>query len=173
MYWWKGKITDDKEFVILAKTTKEKIKEAEEEIINGLKTYLKKPFCEIEIIEYNSKKVCVLGNLERAVVFGLKPGQRLVETVALAGGNAEKRYLGPVKLVRKEKGEVRVFDINMRRIVIDGRLDEDVLLADGDILFVQESKLTEAKRIIDLLTLWVPAYFAGRTLTSDIGITGN
>lgn len=32
MYWWKGKITEDKEFVIIAKTTKEKIKDVEEEV---------------------------------------------------------------------------------------------------------------------------------------------
>jgi polysaccharide biosynthesis/export protein len=148
------------------------IREVEQKIVDGLKTYVKKPVCEVEVVEFNSQKVCVLGNLNRSQVIGIKPGDRLVSIITRAGGNADQSYLGPVKLVRRGRDGVRVYDVDMKRIIIEGHLEENVQLFDGDILFAQERPFTEAKRFLDMLTFWVPAYFVTRTLAGDISSAG-
>jgi protein involved in polysaccharide export with SLBB domain len=155
--------------VVIENTT---VNAAEEKIVKLLDVFLKKPFCQITVKEYNSRKVCILGDLRQARTLGIQRNDRVLDILTRAEGRSDRTYLGPIRLIRKVKGETNVYDIDLKRIIKEGVLDENVLVADGDIIFVPKHPIDEAQRLqsfLNMLTFWVPTYFVTRTLVNDIG----
>jgi polysaccharide biosynthesis/export protein len=144
------------------------VRETEEKMMKMLEAFLKKPFCQVEVKAFNSRKVCILGDMRSAVTVGIKNNERVLDILTRDGGRVDRTYLGPLKLVRKVKGTVNVYDIDLKRILQEGKLDENVLVQDGDIIFVPKHPVDELQRFLNMLTFWVPTYFVGRTLVNDV-----
>ena len=110
----------------------------------------------------------------QAETMGLKQGDRILTVLLRARGRIDKTYLGPLKLIRRVDGKVRIFDISMKRIIKEGQLEDNVLVEDGDIIFVPQHPMREVERFLSLLTAWVPTYFVAMTLKGQIeGMAGN
>jgi len=144
------------------------VDEGEQRLTGLLKAFLKNPYSEITVKEFKSHKICILGDLRAAKTLGIKNNERVLDILTRADGRVDRTYLGPIKLVRKVKGQVNVYDIDLKRILQDGKLDENVVVLDGDILFVPKHPVDELQRFLNMLTFWVPTYFVGRTLVNDI-----
>jgi polysaccharide biosynthesis/export protein len=144
------------------------VNDAEARLTGLLAEFLTKPFCEIEVKEFNSRKVCILGDVRGAKTLDIKSNDRILDILTRVDGRQDRTYLGPLKLVRKVNGQVNIYDVDMKRIVQDGHLDENVLVADGDIIFVPKHPIDEATRFLNFLTFWVPTYFVTRTLQKDL-----
>jgi polysaccharide export outer membrane protein len=90
----------------------------------------------VSVKEYNSKRVTVLGQVQRPGSFSLTPGMTLVQAISLAGGlnaiaNGER-----VNLTRKDKQRTTTVVLSFDSIT-DGR-SPDLPLQAGDQIYVHE-----------------------------------
>lgn len=108
-----------------------------EELTLRLKKYLVDPQISISRAEDTTKSISVLGHVMKPGVYDYAPGSTLMRLVSTAGGFAESANKRKVKIVRMERGEKRVIEVNTSDIM-DGRLN-DPKLESGDMIFVPES----------------------------------
>jgi protein involved in polysaccharide export with SLBB domain len=99
--------------------------------------YLKRPQVSIYVKEYNSKKIFVLGEVQRPGTFPYDDNMTIVQAITLAGGfspHAEKNNTSVARLVKgqEQRFKVPVVDIGVGRAA-------NFELHPGDIVFVPES----------------------------------
>lgn len=99
--------------------------------------YIRNPQVTVSVKEYNSKKVFVLGQVQRPGAYAFEEDMSVVNAIATAGGFTRSALPNETNITRVVDGKevrqtVRVSDIG------EGR-DKNVQLAPGDIVFVPES----------------------------------
>jgi protein involved in polysaccharide export with SLBB domain len=145
------------------------VAKAESLITEKLGQFIRQPYCEITVEKQNSSKVYIFGDVWTAKIVGVRPGETVLDVLVEAGGRQiEKSYLGTIKLVRRQPDGVKVYDIEMNRVVHKGALDENVAVLDGDILYVPDRPLRDVQRVLDLVFFWVPSYFLARGVQNDV-----
>ena len=91
----------------------------------------------VSVKEYNSKRITVLGQVQRPGSFSLTPGMTLVQAISLAGGlnaiaNGER-----VNLTRKDRQSTTTTVVLSFDSITDGR-SPDLPLQAGDQIYVHE-----------------------------------
>ena len=99
--------------------------------------YLKNTQVSLFVREYNSKKVFVLGEVQKPGTFSYEDNMTVVQAITLAGGfspHADRNASSVARLVagREQRYKVPVVDIGLGRA-------ENFPLQPGDIIFVPES----------------------------------
>lgn len=94
------------------------------------------PSVVVSVIEYRSKMVTVLGQVQRPGSFNLLPGMTLLQAVSMAGGFTSIAQKNRVNLTRVTDGKAGTVIINME-LIYEGTSD-DVLLQSGDSIYVNE-----------------------------------
>lgn len=99
--------------------------------------YLKHPQVSIYVKEFNSKKIFVLGEVQKPGTFPFDDNMTIVQAITLAGGfssHAEKNNTSVARLVKgqEQRFKVPVVDIGTGRA-------PNFVLHPGDIVFVPES----------------------------------
>ncbi len=97
---------------------------------------LRDPSVAIDIKEYNSKRVVVLGQVQKPGSFPLTPGFTLIQAISLAGGFNAIANRDRVNLTRKNGQQTRTIILSVDAIT-DGSLP-DIPLQSGDTIFVTE-----------------------------------
>lgn len=101
--------------------------------------YLRSPQVSVFVKEYNSKKVFVLGEVQRPGTFKFEDAMSIVQAVTLAGGFKPLAAKNKVVLTRVVEGEEKKFVVPLEQIGLGQ--EANVLLQPGDIVFVPESWL--------------------------------
>lgn len=94
------------------------------------------PSVVVRVAEYNSKRVTVLGQVQKPGSFPLTPGLTLVQAVSLAGGLNSIANRDKVKLTRKTPEGTKTVVLSFQAIT-DGR-SPDIPLQAGDSVYVHE-----------------------------------
>ena len=97
---------------------------------------LRDPSVIVTIQEYNSKRVIVLGQVQKPGSFPLTPGLTLLQAVSLAGGFNSIANRDRVNLTRRGKQGSRTVTLSAEAIT-DGQ-SPDVPLQAGDQIYVNE-----------------------------------
>jgi polysaccharide export outer membrane protein len=97
---------------------------------------LAKPIVSVNVKEYNSKRVEVLGEVSRPGSIPLQPGMTLLRAISLSGGFNAMAAKGHVMIRRTLKGKTRTAVVSVEDI-IQGRA-EDPLLQAGDSINVEQ-----------------------------------
>lgn len=97
---------------------------------------LKDPSVAIDVKEYNSKRVVVLGQVQRPGSFPLTPGFTLIQAISQAGGFNSIANRDRVNLTRKTGKKARTVVVSADAIT-DGSMP-DIPLQSGDTVFVTE-----------------------------------
>lgn len=151
--------------------------QAAKEIARELSVYFRRPSVEVQVKEYNSKKVSVLGAVAATPRGGigtvpLTGRTTLLEVIAKAGGLAPNASLERVRLTR-EPG--KSYTVNLFRYVQEGDLSQDFVLDAGDVIFVPERVPGEERRVFLLGEVRAPGpipYFPSLTLTQLMAQAG-
>lgn len=101
--------------------------------------YLRSPQVSVFVKEYNSKKVFVLGEVQKPGTFKFEDAMSIVQAVTLAGGFKPQAAKNNVVLTRVVEGAEQKFVVPIERIGLGQ--EANVLLQPGDIVFVPESWL--------------------------------
>ena len=97
---------------------------------------LRDPSVAIDVKEYNSKRVVVLGQVQKPGSFPLTPGFTLIQAISQAGGFNAIANRDRVNLTRKSGQQARTIILSVDAIT-DGSLP-DIPLQAGDTIFVTE-----------------------------------
>ena len=100
------------------------------------KKILTDPSVVISVKEYSSKRVTVLGQVQKPGSFPLTPGLSLVQAVSLAGGFTSIANKDRVNLTRRTKTGTRTVVLSIDAIM-EGR-SADIPLQAGDSIYVHE-----------------------------------
>lgn len=94
------------------------------------------PQVTVFVSEANSLRVTVMGAVAQPGTFPVTPGMTAAQAVSMAGGFTALASQNDSVLTRRENGELRRFELPMRRI--SRGQESDVTLQGGDILYVPE-----------------------------------
>jgi polysaccharide export outer membrane protein len=90
----------------------------------------------VTVKEYNSKRITVLGQVQKPGSFPLTPGLSLIQAISLAGGLNAIANRDRVNLTRRTKGGRHTVVLSIEAIT-DGR-SPDLPLQAGDAIYVHE-----------------------------------
>lgn len=100
------------------------------------KQILTDPSVVVSVTEYNSKRITVLGQVQKPGSFPLSPGITLVQAISLAGGFNSIAKRNNVVLTRKTKNGTQTVNVDVEAIT-DGN-SPDIPLQAGDSIYVNE-----------------------------------
>lgn len=117
------------------------ISQAEYQVEDRLKSYLKNPSVSILIKEYANKTLYVLGQVKKPSSIPIPPEKNmtLLEAITSAGGFTDIAAVSKVKILRMEKGVQRSIEVDVSQITKDGNKQLDIALKPGDVVFVPQS----------------------------------
>jgi len=109
-----------------------------EELINKLKAYVEIPNVTVTVLEANSFKVYVTGQVLRPGVFTLRSETTILQIIPMAGGFTQWANQGKLILVRKEQGQGKKYVVNYKKIVSGEDLTQNLILKPGDTIIVND-----------------------------------
>ncbi len=114
-----------------------------DELEERLSKYLIDPQVTINIISIQSKKIMVIGEVKFPGVFTLDSDISVVEAITNAGGVTDDAKIDNVLLARKAQGKQEVVSLNLKKVYM-GDFSQDMVLREGDIIYVPESAIGNA-----------------------------
>ncbi len=124
--------------------------ELRDEIERRLSKYLVNPQVTINVSAIQSQKYHVLGEVRSPGSFTLDQKILAWDAISKAGGFTTDANERKVLLVRSEKGMAKVtaLDLDIRKMVKDAKLDLNVYLKNGDIIYVTPRFIVSVERFM-------------------------
>ncbi|OGR63588.1 MAG: hypothetical protein A2X31_05225 [Elusimicrobia bacterium GWB2_63_22] len=136
--------------------------------------YVSNPSITINVRKFSSNRVAVIGQILQPGYFEYREGMRLLDLVAQAGGTQDYARKDRVRIFRRLKGEdgkvtEQVIKADLEE-VFSGKMDKNVLLASGDIVYIPRKPYSAASRwITDNIVPWATLFMFGIT----VGLVSN
>ncbi len=114
--------------------------EAQAKLASLLKAYLIEPHVALQIKDFHSRKVFVLGEVSKPGSYEIPSDQPLtvVEAVALAGGMSKIAAAGKTRVVRNTGSKIENIVVPVDEVT-RGEKEKDVMLQPGDVVFVPQT----------------------------------
>lgn len=100
-----------------------------------------------------NRVVSVLGQVDSSQIMPHRPGMRLTQALAMAGGVTRDGNWGDVRVIRGDSEHPRVYRASVADIV-DGN-DPDVVLAPGDIVYVASAGHADLRDVMNSISTFV------------------
>jgi polysaccharide export outer membrane protein len=110
--------------------------QVEQVISEAFQPYLKNPWVVVEITEYRSQPLYLLGQFNRPGTYYMDRAQTLMEGLALGSGLNDTASLRSARLVRNGK----TIPVDVYRLLQEGDHRQNAWLKGGDTLFVPDDK---------------------------------
>ena len=123
---------------------------------------LLKPVISINLVEYVAPRIFVGGQVAKPGSYELRAGQTLMQAIVLAGGftrDANRKTVLHARPIGGDKLKMMIFDAT--QMLSDSAAPQEVLLQDGDYVFVPDSKLSKMSRIIEAFRAVIPGIGVG------------
>ena len=114
--------------------------------------YVSNPTIKISVRQFSSNRVAIIGQSNGSGYYEYREGMKLLELVAQAGGTTDNARADKVRIYRKQIGENgKITEIVVPAdlaAVYSGKMDKNILLASGDIVYVPRTKFSAATKWI-------------------------
>lgn len=124
------------------------ISQLNEKIASGLSKYIVDPQVDINVSSLKSQKVHILGEVNSPGTFTLDQKMLAWEAISQAGGFTTDANQKGVLLVRNENGVARVAALNIHDMLKTGKIDQDINLRSGDVIYVPPSFIANLERFM-------------------------
>jgi polysaccharide export outer membrane protein len=112
-------------------------------------TIMRDPVVSIELKDYEKPYFLVGGQVGHPGKFDLRGETTATEAVTIAGGLTEASKHSEVMLFhRVPDGWIQVKKLNMKKMLHDGKLDEDAYIQPGDFVYVPKNTMSKIARFI-------------------------
>jgi protein involved in polysaccharide export with SLBB domain len=115
------------------KTTRQVQDDIHDKLADG---YLKDPIVSITVLEINSQKLSVMGQVARNGSIKFAPGMTITEAIAASGGFSPMARKNMVKVTRQIEGKKEIYKIPVEKIAEGSRPNFPMM--PGDEVFVPE-----------------------------------
>jgi protein involved in polysaccharide export with SLBB domain len=135
--------------------------------VKELKTALEKAYREVlldpeiivNLVEFVAPRVFVGGQVTKPGSLELRSVQTLLQAIILAGGftpEAHRKYVLHARPVGER--ELKVVAVDVTKLLKTGNNQQEIILQDGDYVFVPDSKLSKFAAIVNAFRAIVPGY---------------
>jgi len=107
-----------------------------EKLTEKLKDFVEAPNVTVIVMEANSFKVYVSGQVKNPGVLRLRSETSLAQAISLVGGFSDWANQSKIIIIRKENGKEKRFTVNYKKIVKGQDLSLNILLKPGDTIIV-------------------------------------
>ena len=107
-----------------------------EVLIRRFQEFVDVPNVSVMVMEANSFKVFISGQVKNPGVFRLRNETTLLQIISMAGGFTEWAKQNEVIIIRKEKNGVRRILVNYKKIVSGKEPSSNILLKSGDTIII-------------------------------------
>lgn len=115
-------------------------------IREGLAEYIVSPQVSLEVVSLRSRKIFVLGEVQRPGIFQLDSQMDLVEAISRAGGFTLDASENSVMLIRGDLSHPEALKIDLNQVLKKGDMNKNVTLQKGDIIYVPASYIADVDR---------------------------
>lgn len=141
------------------------------QLANGLQADLQgtmlNPAVSVVVTQLAAKRVMVLGAVRNQGIFGFQSVLRLSEALAIAGGAVEDANLSQVRIIRATPSGRDVRRVRVDRLLAKGDLSQDLLIEDGDVIFVPNKWIADVNYYVLRVLPFVDMVYT-MALTRDI-----
>jgi polysaccharide export outer membrane protein len=110
--------------------------EVERRLKENLSAYLPDPAISVSLIQASGNRIYVVGRVNAPGEYVLSRDIDVLQAIALAGGLTPFAKKKKIKILRKEKGNQRVFHFNYKELEKGRRVSQNMLLKPGDTIIV-------------------------------------
>jgi polysaccharide export outer membrane protein len=107
-----------------------------EVVSRKLKEFIENPIVSVTVVEANSYKVYVIGQVQKPGVYRLRSETTVFQIIVLAGGFTEWAKQKKILIIRKEDGREKRITVNYKKIISGSNTGSDVILKTGDSIVV-------------------------------------
>lgn len=108
----------------------------EQRLAQAFSTYLKQPWVVVEIAEYRSQPIHLLGQFKNPGTYYLDRPQTLLQGVALGGGLLDSANLRSARLLRGERTQ----PVDIYQLLTAGQPQQNAWLQAGDTIYVPDDR---------------------------------
>jgi polysaccharide export outer membrane protein len=110
--------------------------ELRDQLTEKYKDFVDVPEVSVTVIESRSKRIYLLGKVNKPGEYAMQKSMTVVQAISLAGGLGEWADAEDIKLIRKINGVEKTFTVDYDAIVSGDDLSQNVLLQPDDTIFV-------------------------------------
>ncbi|MGQ9509255.1 MAG: polysaccharide biosynthesis/export family protein [Thermodesulfobacteriota bacterium] len=107
-----------------------------EELTRRLKEFIENPNVSVIVMEANSFKVYVSGQIRNPGVYRLRSETTILQIIPMAGGFTDWANPKKILVIRKEDGKEKRFVINYKNLMKGEDLESNIILKAGDTIIV-------------------------------------
>jgi polysaccharide export outer membrane protein len=107
-----------------------------ETLTQRLKEFIDAPNVSVVVMEANSFKVFISGQVRTPGVYRLRSQTSLIQIISMAGGFTDWANQSKIIIIRNENGKEKRMIINYKKIVRGQDLDSNIILKSGDTIIV-------------------------------------
>ena len=107
-----------------------------EVLMRKFKEFIENPIVSVTVVEVNSFKVYVIGQVRNPGVQRLRSETTVTQLIVMAGGFTEWANQKKIVVVRKEDGREKRMKVNYKKIMDGKDLTTDVVLKAGDTVII-------------------------------------
>ncbi|MCK4594333.1 SLBB domain-containing protein, partial [bacterium] len=138
--------------------------ELRKRLIEAWSPYLGHPQVGLEVLEYNSCRVYVLGEVKNPGRYSYRVRMSLIEALAEAGGFWGNPVESEVAIIRVLPNVTRLYLVDVRSIFETGKAALDVPLASGDIVYVPQTFIGDWNEFLQKISPTLRAVFDANRL---------
>jgi len=105
-------------------------------IHDGLTKYLNNPQVTVTVMEINSRRVYITGEVNRPGALPLLPNMTVLQALSSGGGFTQFAKLKNIYVLRTEDGKQVKHSFNYKEVVKGKNQDQNILLLPGDVIVV-------------------------------------
>jgi polysaccharide export outer membrane protein len=107
-----------------------------ENLTQRFKIYIENPIVSVTVMESNSYKVFISGEVKTPGVYRIRSETSLLQIIPMAGGFTEWANAKKILILRKEEGKEKRITVNYKKIVDGEDTKSNVILKPGDTIIV-------------------------------------
>ena len=107
-----------------------------EEITEQLKKYLSDPRVTVVVTAINSRRVFILGQVQRPGAFAMLPDMTVLQALSSAGGFSQYANTSKIYVLRSENGKQTKLPFNYKDVVRGDKTEQNIVLKPGDTVVV-------------------------------------
>lgn len=107
-----------------------------DEVESALRKYLQDPTVVVEVAEYHSQPIYLMGQFRTPGVFYMDRPMTFLQGITLGNGFDATANLRGVRLLRDNK----IAPVDVYSLILDGRIEQNVWLKAGDTVFIPDNR---------------------------------
>jgi len=125
--------------------------EVDAELTRLLSEYIKDVEVTVIIAGYEAKRVFIIGEVVKPGKYLIKKNMTIMDVITEAGTPTRNASLRKVKLVKSNSlaGNQQILTVDVKKILQNGELNRNLMLADGDIIMVEPDRFSKVGYFIE------------------------